>query len=82
MSEESAKSKEIKSGDFLSDVEITIFLRSSGTDYRNLKKLMNAIMASSTSLLDTKVVTLFLEEKVTQQPGKNLICLTSKLYVE
>lgn len=82
MSEESSKSKEIKSGDFLSDVEITIFLRSSGTDYSSLKKLMNAILASSTSLLDTKVVTIFLEEKVTSQPGKRLLSFTTKLYVE
>jgi hypothetical protein len=74
--------KETKSGNFLSDVEITIFIRSSGTDLGVLKKLMNAFVASSTSLLDTKVVTIALEERISSTPGKVLRNLMTKLYVE
>lgn len=75
-------SKEIRSGDHLSDVEISIFIRSSGTDLSDLRKLMNAITASSTSLLDTRVVTIELEEKILTTSGKCIRSLRSKLYVD
>lgn len=80
--EDFMEKEEMRSGDHLSDVEVTIFIRSSSTDYGTLKKLMNAFVASSTSLLDTKVVTVFLEEKVTNSPGKRLVSLKTTLYVE
>lgn len=72
----------VHSGDFLKDVEINITLRSGSTDLVIIRKLLQAIVASAASSVDTKVVTTGSEVKVKSTPGKNLIVCSQILYIE
>jgi len=74
--------KKRQSGDFLKDVEITISLRSGGTDISELKKLIQAFSASVTSLVDTKIVTTETEMKVKTTPKGRLSSISTFLYIE
>jgi hypothetical protein len=80
--DETVRSPEIKSGVFLKDVDIIITLRSGGTDLDILQKLMKAISASSTSLVNTKVVTTEVEIKVNTSSSGKLSTLFTKLRIE
>lgn len=72
-----------KSGDFLSDVEITVIVRSGGTDLVVLKKLIQAFSASVTSLVDTKkIVPTEIDVHSNNTFGKKLITLKNKFYIE
>lgn len=64
--------EELKSGDFLEDVDITISLRSGHTDIQILQNLSKAIVASVIELCDSDVVVAEQELKVKSTPGKSL----------
>lgn len=69
------------SGDFLEDVDIIIVIRSGKTDLSELQKLMNAIVASSTSLVDTKIVLTESEAMIRNTPSGSFAKLSSTLFI-
>lgn len=71
-----------KSGDFLSDVEITLTVRSGKTDLSSLKKLIQAFSASVTSLVDTKIVLTENDVHVNNTSDKILITLRREFYIK
>jgi hypothetical protein len=72
---------EMKSGDFLEDIDIEILIRSGKTDFRTLSKLSQAIVASVVELVDSDVVLAETEQRVNIQGPKKLSVLKSVLKV-
>jgi len=73
---------EMKSGDFLKDVEITICIRSGHTDLVILSKLLQVVKTSVASAIDTEIVMAEMEQKVKITPEGKLCTSICKLYVD
>lgn len=73
---------EVKSGDFLKDVEITICIRSGHTDLVILNKLLQVVKTSVASAIDTEIVMTEMEQKVKTTPEGKLCSSVCKLYVD
>lgn len=71
-----------QSGDFLEDVEITIILRSGKSELRSLKRIQQVMLTSVVNLLDTEVLLLLHENKVTQTPNKELHSMKTVLFIK
>lgn len=74
--------EKIRSGSFLSDVEIKILIRSGQTDVSELKKLIQAVKASVTSLVDTNIVLTEIDEKVNITGNRKLSIVSYSLYIK
>jgi len=73
---------EMRSGDLLKDIDIYIKIRSGGTDFSDLTKLSQAVVASVRSVVDTKVVTTESEVNVLTKSGKMIITSSYQLRIE
>jgi len=73
--------KQIKSGDFLEDVSISISLRSGKVDSGDLAKLLQALRPLIVNLLDTEVEILSFEKKETDFPEKKLSSVKLELHI-
>lgn len=72
---------EIRSGDFLSDIEITVQLRSGSTELSYLQSILEAVEASIKTIVDTNLVTTETELKIVFKNGKKLTVLKTDLYI-
>lgn len=62
----------MKSGDFLTDLDIEIIVRSSQTDLVILQRLAQVIVTSVTELVDTEIVLIEIEDKIKVNSEKKL----------
>lgn len=74
--------EDIKSGDFLKDVEIVITIHSGHSELSDLEKLMHALTASATSLVDTRLEMIELERKFKVTSNGKLRTVVSKFFIE
>lgn len=64
--------RKTRSGDFLSDLEIVLSVRSSELQPSDLRKLLQDIMSSVSTLVDTELAVVSLNEKQIIVSGRNL----------
>jgi hypothetical protein len=70
---------DLKSGDFLEDIEIEIVLRSGKTSFKVCSNLVQAIVASVVELLHSDAVLTETEYKIKNMPGKTLVIISEKI---